>query len=136
PDLLPGLNRVAIDDLPRDDLGRVMAAVERLGGRVLAERETREWLLREVYGISLPALQTPKGLIRYLIERHYGGAELSPSLDGFLAERLAPFHPTLATELLGLLSSRQRWYAWLQEEWQRYVASHGRPGIREERVPF
>ncbi len=134
-DLLPKLNPIALRDVPREDFGRIVDAHARYQGDILGEQGTREFLLREVYGISLATLSRREAFVEYLLRRHYSGEALPESLDRLLAAQLAP-SLQLDRDAFALLRHPEAFYAWLQESWGNYVQQHVQHRIGEERVPF
>lgn len=133
--LFPGLNAVALADLPRDDLGRVDAAEARRNGPALGEQATRQFLLRDVYAVPTAELTQRQGFVAYLLQRHYAQEMLPESLDRFLAEAVAP-QVQLGVEMLPLLRQPKLFFRWLQEHWDAYVHAGEQRVLRERPVEF
>ena len=133
--LFPGLNAVALADLPRDDLGRVDASYGRRNGSALGQRATRDFLLSEVYGVPMSDLTQRQGLVAYLLQRHYAQEVLPESLDRFLVDEIGT-QVDLGVELFPLLRQPKRFFQWLQEHWDDYVRAGAQRVIRESTVPF
>jgi len=133
--LFPMLNSVALADLSRDDLDRVASAYALYDGDVLGERATREFLLRDVYGVAPTVLTQRPALIGYLVQRHYAGEVLPESLDAILAEWLGP-SMQLGMDVLTLLRQPEQFFRWLQAHWNDYVHAGSGHALRESAVPF
>lgn len=132
---VPKLSPVAMGDVPREHLGRVITAVSTYTGPQMGEQATRDFLLREVYGVVPASLSRSDAYAEYLLRRHYSGEVLPESLDRMLASQIAP-QLDLGADIFALLRSPDAFYGWLQSDWTGYVRARTGLQLREEQVPY
>ena len=88
-DLSPDLSGAVVGMLDRGDLDALHAALVREPpARPLGASQTREFVLRHVFGIVPETIRQASDLLRFLLRRHYGRRRLPPDLERHLAQVL------------------------------------------------
>jgi len=100
--------------------------------RHLGLQRTRQYLLREVYGIAPQAVRTPTDLVRYLLRRHRRGEHPPPSLDAMLLEWWRKKPGLSALPLETFLRDEASLLRALRSLWPAYLARQGVPVEAEE----
>jgi hypothetical protein len=122
PDIFPGLSAPVIGALDRSLLDTLWNEFERSQGIVLGDRQTRDFVLTHCYDVVPKLVKTPVDLMRYLLRRHYRGEQYPEDLDALLLDELRRQPALSAFPLEGILSSRQGFLSFLQDQWDRYLA--------------
>lgn len=132
--LFPRLNYPILAGLDRIHLDAVQEAYEEHGDP-LTERETKEFVLANCFGIVTKLVKTPVGLMKVLLSLHSRRVRLPDFLAGYLLEGLVE-DPTLeGWPLADIVPSREGFLGFLQDEWGTFLASHADPSL-PCRVPF
>jgi hypothetical protein len=121
--LFPKLNYPVIAGLDRHYLDSVDEAYEKYDGDQLTERETKDWVLMNCFGIVPKLINTPVRLLTELLSLHSRKVRLPDSLARHLLEILAKDFAFSAWPLADILTSREKFLRFLQEEWKLYIAS-------------
>ncbi len=134
-EFVPRLSPAALSEVPPEDLGRVIEAAARYTGEALGEQRSREFLLREVYGVAPLALGRLEAFVEYLLRRHYSGERLPEALDRTLAIQLNQVLEVDA-DIYSLLRHPETFYRWLQAHWNESVKSRLDGQLRESGIPY
>ncbi len=130
--LFPKLNYPVIYELDRTYLDAVAESYEAHDGDQLTERETKEFVLMHCFSIVPKLIKTPVDLLKTLLSLHARKVRLPDFLNAFLLESLAKDSTFAAWPLAQILPSRERFLAFLQGEWGRYIGDGGKQSL----VPF
>lgn len=84
-------------------------------------QETKQFILRRLFGVDPETLQTPEDLLRILLRRHYRGQRVPRVIDDYL---IAVLHSRPAFEgwpLDKIIPGRDAFFRFLQERWLLFV---------------
>lgn len=121
PDLFPQFATAVVAELDRTHLDALLAAQLSHQPDRMGENATRDFILRHVFGVAPELIQSPVDLLRILLQRHYRGQILPPSLDDRLVALLTRGDKWKDWPLGELLRSRRSFLAFLQERWPRFL---------------
>ena len=133
--LFPKLNYPVIAGLDRVYLDAVDDGYQKYDGPQLTERGTKEFVLKKCFGVVADLLSTPVELMKVLLSLHYRKVRLPPTLAEFLLENLTKNVRFESWPLAEMISSREAFLRFLQEEWQKFLAAQADPAVLS-RVPF
>jgi hypothetical protein len=133
--LFPKLNYPVIAGLDRAYLDAVDEAYQEHDGDQLTERETKDFVLIQCFGIVPKIIKKPVDLLKVLLSLHSRKVRLPGFLVEYLLESLTK-DPTFKTwPLADILPSREKFLRFLQDEWKLFLACQGEP-VQRCRVPF
>lgn len=131
----PKLNYKVIAGLDREYLDAVDEAYQQHDGHQLTERETKEFVLMHCFGMVPKLIKTPVQLLKELLSLHSRKVLLPDFLEEHLLESLTK-EATFATwPLADILTSREKFLRFLQDEWKLFLASLS-DKAQQSRVPF
>jgi hypothetical protein len=131
----PKLNYRVISELGREYLDAIDEAYQKHDGDQLTERETKDFVLMHCFGIVPRLIKTPVLLLKELLSLHSRKAQLPEFLADYLYESLNK-EADFATWPIGeILTSRESFLRFMQEEWKLFLASENDP-TQVCRVPF
>lgn len=131
----PKLNYKVIAGLDRAYLDAVDEAYQQHDGNQLTERETKEFVLMHCFGIVPKLIKTPVQLMKELLSLHSCKVCLPDFLADHLLESLTKDGTFAAWPLADILTSREKFLRFLQEEWKLFLVSQNGES-RMSRVPF
>lgn len=134
-EFFPKLNYKVLSALDKSHLDAIDQAYQRHDGDQLTERETREFVLMHCFGLVPQLLKTPVQLLKELLSLHSRKVRLPDLLVEHLRDSLAAESQFKSWPLADLLSSREKFLRFIQDEWNLFVAHLGGTGERG-RVPF
>ena len=121
-DLSPDLSGAVVGMLDRGDLDALHAALVREPpARPLGASQTREFVLRHVFGIVPETIRQASDLLRFLLRRHYGRRRLPPDLERHLAQVLQQDPVFAQWPLAQIVPDREAFFAFLQERWPIFL---------------
>ncbi len=127
-DFFPGLAAPVVEALDRSLLDALWDAYRTRQGMTLGDDATREFVLTHCYHVAPYLVKTPADLMKYLLGRHYRGEQCPRILDDLLLEVFRQQPDLSAFPLERILSSRQEFLSYLQDQWESYVGSPTAPG--------
>src|SRR5262249_10192935 len=133
--LFPKLNYPVIAGLERAYLDAIDEAYQKHDGNQLTERETKDFVLMQCFSIVPKLIKKPVDLLKVLLSLHSRKVRLPDFLVEYLLESLtkdATFEPRPLAEIL---SSREKFLRFLQDEWKSFLAAQADPS-QSCRVPF
>lgn len=133
--LFPKLNYPVIAGLDRSYLDAVDEGYQKHDGEQLTERGTKEFVLKKCFGIVPDLLTTPVELLKVLLSLHYRKVQLPEFLADYLLENLAKNATFESWPLAEIISSRESFFRFLQDEWKTFLAAQADPSV-SCRVPF
>lgn len=133
--LFPKLSYPVIESVDRSKLDALYEAYQTYDGSTMGDRATKEYVLTHCFGIVPKLVKTPVDLLKLLLSRHYGGVAVPESLDDLLLETLSAERAFAGWPLRDIVPNRQKFLAFLQEQWPLYVASFANPAVNTV-VPF
>lgn len=122
-ELFPKLNYPVIAGLDRSFLDAIDAVYHRHDGGLLTERETKEFVLMECFGIVPRLTKTPVELLKALLSLHSRKVRLPEILNDYLLANLTKEPLLEKWPLADLLASREKFLRFLQDEWKVFLAS-------------
>ena len=121
-ELFPDLSRAVVGTLDRGDLDALHAAVvQEPPARPLGASQTREFLLRHVFGIAPETIRQASDLLRFLLRRHYGRRRLPPDLERHLVQVLQQDPVFVQWPLAQIVPDREAFFEFLQERWPIFL---------------
>ena len=133
--LFPKLNYPVIAGLDRSYLDAVDEGYQKHDGEQLTERGTKEFVLKKCFGIVPDLLITPVDLLKVVLSLHYRKVRLPDFLVDFLLESLTKGATFESWPLAEIISNRESFLRFLQDEWKVFLAAQTDP-ITACRVPF
>lgn len=131
----PKLNYKVIAGLDREYLDAVDEAYQQHDGNQLTERETKEFVLMHCFGMVPKLIKTPVQLLKELLSLHSRKVLLPDFLEEHLLESLTKEATFANWPLADILTSREKFLRFLQDEWKLYLASLNDKS-QQSRVPF
>lgn len=131
----PKLNYPVIAGLDRAYLDAIDEAYQQHDGSRLTERETKEFVLMHCFGIVPKLIKTPVQLLKELLSLHSCKVRLPDFLAEYLLESLTKEAAFAKWPLADILTSREKFLRFLQDEWKLFLASLDDKG-QSCRVPF
>lgn len=131
----PKLNYKVIAGLDREYLDAVDEAYQQHDGNQLTERETKEFVLMHCFGMVPKLIKTPVQLLKELLSLHSRKVRLPDFLEEHLLESLTKEATFANWPLADILTSREKFLRFLQDEWKLYLASLSDKS-QQSRVPF
>ena len=125
-DFFPHLSSAVVRELDPADRDRLFPVQAEAGRKALGDDETRDFVLRRLFGVTPETIHGPADLLALLSERHYAGRRFPESLDDRLVRRLRRKKRLAGWPLRRLLSDRESFFAFLGERWPLFLA--GRDG--------
>ncbi len=133
--LFPKLNYPVIVGLDRSYLDAVDEGYQKHDGEQLTERGTKEFVLKKCFGIVPDLLITPVDLLKVVLSLHYRKVRLPDFLVDFLLESLTKGATFESWPLAEIISNRESFLRFLQDEWKVFLAAQTDP-TTTCRVPF
>jgi hypothetical protein len=133
--LFPKLNYPVIAGLDRSYLDAVDEGYQKHDGEQLTERGTKEFVLKKCFGIVADVLNTPVELLRVLLSLHSRKVHLPDFLADYLLENLKKNAEFESWPLAEIISRRESFFRFLQDEWKTFLAAQADPSV-SCRVPF
>jgi hypothetical protein len=127
--LFPKLNYPVIAGLDRSYLDAVDEGYQKHDGEQLTERGTKEFVLKKCFGIVPDLLTTPVELLKVLLSLHYRKVQLPEFLADYLLENLAKNATFESWPLAEIISSRESFFRFLQDEWKTFLAAQADPSV-------
>jgi len=133
--LFPNLNYPVLESLDSTHLDPIFDAYQHQAGSVLAENGTRDFVLTHCFRIVPSLISTPVDLMEMLLSRHYQEILIPERLDAYLLQTLQVKPQFKSWPLESILSSRDEFLRFLQEQWPLYLDSL-KDGNEKCLVPF
>lgn len=121
--LFPKLNYPVIEKLDRVYLDDIDEAYQQHDGNQLTERETKEFVLMHCFGMVPKLIKTPVQLLKELLSLHSRKVLLPNFLEEHLLESLTKEAAFANWPLGDILTSREKFLRFLQDEWKLFLAS-------------
>lgn len=131
----PKLNYKVVAGLDREYLDAVDEAYQQHDGNQLTERETKEFVLMHCFGMVPKLIKTPVQLLKELLSLHSRKVLLPDFLEEHLLESLTKEATFANWPLADILTSREKFLRFLQDEWKLFLASLSDKS-QQSRVPF
>ena len=131
----PKLNYKVIAGLDRAYLDAIDEAYQQHDGSQLTERETKEFVLMHCFGIVPKLIKTPVQLLKELLSLHSCKVRLPDFLAEYLLESLTKEAAFATWPVADILTSREKFLRFLQDEWKLFLASLSDKN-QSCRVPF
>src|SRR6266496_1954471 len=138
-ELFPSLAPHVLSELDRADFDAVSSAQRLFEPEPLGENATRDFLLRNVFGLDPAQIQNDADLLRALLRRHYSGEVIPKSLDDRLIYLLRSTGRWQSWPLDQIVPSRAIFLDFLHERWPIFVRQklEGQEGgVREGPEPY
>ena len=131
----PKLNYKVIAGLDREYLDAVDEAYQQHEGSQLTERETKEFVLMHCFGLVPKLIKSPVQLLKELLSLHSRKLLIPDFLEEHLLESLTKEPAFTNWPLADILTNREKFLRFLQDEWKVYLASLNEKS-QQSRVPF
>lgn len=144
-ELFPKLSYTVLRKLSPQDVDRLSQVYHEFAGPP-TDAATCDFLLRRVFRVPHDTFEEVEDLLAYLLYRHTEGLVFPEVLDRYLIDRLKRRKAFRRLPLEQIIPSRHAFFAYLQEEWSRFVGHYLRksgkvrdPGLDdvwEDVLPF
>lgn len=126
--LFPEIDTRVLDVLTREDLPVLYRAIARYQPDRMGFTSSQDFVLRHIYKSAPEIIQSQSDLLRLLLRKHYRGVIFPELLDKRLAQLLCLAFADLAWPLQDCVLSPSAFFAFLQREWAKFIASLDEPG--------
>jgi len=133
--LLPSLNYPVLRSLDLSYLDALYSAAQQQQDSNLGEKATKEFVLTHCFRIVPSLISTPVELLKALLSRHYQNVPVPPPLDQHLLEMLRTKPQFADWPLQDILSNREAFLRFLQEQWPFYLEA-AKSGGTDYLLPF
>ena len=134
--LFPQLSYPVVASLDRTHLDALFAAQQHAPPACrLGDRETREYVLRHVFGVAPETITREEHLLRFLIGRHYRGQRIPVEFDRQLMRLLEERPRFREWPLASIVPDREAFFAFLQERWPPFLDRLAVPSADREEPP-
>lgn len=99
----------------------------------LGRRGSLDFILRQLFGVDWAEIAAPAGLIGWL-NRYHQAEPMPPLLAEQWLAQAQPHHP--AWPLADWLANRERFEAFISQEWRQFVATQTENTVGEGRTPY
>ncbi len=121
-ELFPSLSYPVVSELGGAELDLLyQAQAEHDPGRLLGDNQTKDFVLRYVFGIVPELTRRPADLLRILLQRHYGGRPMPGLLNERLIRHLRGIGGFKEWPLERIVPDREAFFAFLQERWPVFL---------------
>jgi len=127
--LFPKLNYPVIAGLDRVYLDAVDEAYQKHDGDQLTERETKDFVLMQCFGIVPKLIKKPVDLLKMLLSLHSRKVRLPDFLVAYLLENLTRTSTFQSWPLAEIISSRESFLRFLQAEWKAFLDAQVDPFV-------
>ena len=134
-DIFPKLSYPVVAAMEKSDLDKLYRAYQDYNGPVLGEKATKDFILKRVFGIIPDLINSPVELMKMLLSRHCNFVTVPSILDEHLINYLREKSVFKDWPLEDIIPSREAFFAFLQEQWRRFLESTAR-GEKFTEVPF
>ena len=121
-EFFPNLSSAIVRELDPADRDRLFPVQDEAGRKTLGANETRDFILRRLFGVTPETIHSPADLLELLLARHYAGRRLPSSLDDRLLQRLRRKKALKGWPLPTILPNREVFFAFLEERWPLFLA--------------
>jgi len=134
-DLFPGMSYPVIEALDRSLLDKLFEAQNRFSTGTMSENDTRDFILRHVYGIALELIRNDIDLLRLLLRLHYAKTQLPDTLTQRFVQVLKNNSVFQAWSLEAIASDAQVFFSFLQERWPVFLNTQNSAAQAREPSP-
>lgn len=120
-DLFPGLSYPVLEELDRGLLDDIFAAQQKVQPDTLGDNATKDFILRNVFGIVTELVSTEVELLRALLRLHYKNALLPGVLVDRLVEILGSQGVFRDWPIKEIIQDQQTFIDFLQERWPVFL---------------
>lgn len=138
-DLFPNLSYAVVASLDLGDLDALHRAQARYKPGRLGDNDTKEFLLRHVFGVAPELVKRPSDILSVLLKRHFQGQRLPAVLDERFIKLLRGHEAFEAWPLERVVPDREAFFAFLQERWPVFLYRLMAPavgGVRLHPEPY
>lgn len=133
-ELFPGLSYTAVASLDRGLLDTLYKAQEQRITTTLGDNETKDFILRHVFGVVPDLINNPSDLLLLLLRLHFRRVDLPDELQRRLIDVLAKVRFLQDWPLEIIVADRLDFFAFLQERWPVFL-DHIAGNLTEEMHP-
>ncbi len=133
--IFPRLSYPVVIAMEKSDMDKLYSAYQHYNGPTLGDNETKDFILKYVFGIIPELINSPVELLKMLLSRHCNFVSVPPILDEYLIQCLKEKNVFRDWPLEDIIPGREAFFAFLQEKWRRFLESTAR-GENFTEVPF
>lgn len=139
--LFPNLSYPIVEKLDLSLLDSLFDSQRRLPPNRLGDNETKDFILRQVFGIVAEQIDNEEGLLSTLLRLHYGKIQVPQDLVDRLVHVLRQQHAFHSWPLDEIIPDDKAFFAFLQERWPVFLNRLGKAerigeGRREYRLKY
>ncbi|NSW92057.1 MAG: BREX-3 system phosphatase PglZ [Firmicutes bacterium] len=120
-EIFPKLSYNVIKELYTEVFDRVYIAYRNYNGPILGDKGTKEFVLKNVYGIIPEVIKDFQDLIKTFIPFYYKGEELPNLIANYAVEMLYKNNRLKQFPIRTVVESKGTFLHFLQEQWEEYV---------------
>jgi hypothetical protein len=138
-DLFPNLNYRVLKELDRTYYDVLYEAVQKYQPELLGENLTKEFILRHVFKISFDSIKNSSDLLLHLLQRHYRGLLIPPTIDRYFIQLLKKNREFYHWPLEALMGDKDVFFQFLQERWPIFLdgfSGENQVGIKENHKEY
>jgi hypothetical protein len=124
-DLFPTLSYPVIEKLDRSLLDALFDAQRKSPPDRMGDNVTKDFILRQVFGIAAELITSEVELLRALLRLHYGKLQIPPALAERLTQVLKGHDGFTAWPLSEIVPDDEAFFAFLQERWPLFLSRLG-----------
>jgi hypothetical protein len=136
--LFPNLVPTIVGELDRGDFDALFDAQRQLEPGPLGTNDTKDFILRHVFGVAPEVIKKPSDLLHALLRRHYRGKGFPASLDDRFIKILEKSDRWTDWPLDQIVPDRAAFLGFLQERWPIFLqkqVENRQDGTREPVIP-
>ena len=119
--IFPDLNYPVVASLDRSDLDSLYQAQIQYTPEPLGKNDTKDFILRHVFGIAPELIKEPSDLLLVLLRRHYTEQRIPKELDSRFIQLIKQKPAFAAWPLVSLVTDKEAFFSFLQERWPIFL---------------
>lgn len=120
-ELFPKLNYTVLKEMHPDILEKLYSIYSYYTGKQLSEAETKEYILKNIYGIVPEVINNYNDLIKTFVNIYYKGIELPEIIFDYFIERLNSKDYFKKIKNKEVFYTKDNFFAYLGDEWKTYL---------------
>jgi hypothetical protein len=120
-EIFPGLSYSVIKELYDEVFDSLYNAYKDYNGPRLGDKGTKEFILKNVYGIIPEAINDFQQLVKVFIPLYYKGLELPPIIAGYAMDSISRNRWLKQFPIRAVISGKGACFHFIQEQWEAYL---------------
>lgn len=120
-EVFPKLSYAVIKELYNEVLERLYNAYKNYSGSILGDKGTKDFILKNVYGIIPEVLTDFQLLVKTFIPLYYKGEELPKLIADYAAEAISSNSQLKQYPIRTIVAGKGLFFHFIQEQWEAYI---------------